>query len=339
MGDYMGHSNNLLLVLDYFSFDRHGLTRDDVNRRDRQNWRYAQRLVFTRVQECLQEIVDGNGESPPNDLVMGTLVFTKIIWFYVEIFVSPIASLSQHIKYAAMVTHFLTIWRNFVGRSRNLTLHRNFLSRETYTDVLMSSHFAVMVICYMRDNFADIECRLDLIGTDLVESYWSANGQWVGNRHNYYFGRLSQNASHIIRLNQIRVDPQAPNFARLHPKGEVIWPSHFGDYQRADLTRYPLPGEEINAWREGSDTARQLARDAGMMPLPHPDQSSDDDNDGWFYRPFAHDCNPLHNFQGDDHDYVDDNEDNDPDGDQVNWMMTTLVTWMMTTQVTRMMIF
>ena len=228
-----------------------------MNRRDRQNWRYAQRLVFTRVQECLQKIVDGNGERPPNDLVMGTLVFTKIIWFYLEIFVSPIASLSQHIKYAGMVTHFLTIWRNFVGRSRNLTLHRNFLSRETYTDVLMLSHFAVMVICYMRDNFADIECRLDLTGTDLVESYWSANGQWVGNRHNYSFGRLSQNASHIIRLDQIRVDPQAPNFARPHPKGEVIWPSQFGDYQRADLTRYPLPGEEINAWREGIDTARQ----------------------------------------------------------------------------------
>ena len=90
-----------------------------MNRRDRQNWRYAEILVFTRVQECLQEIIDGNGESPPNDLVMGTLIFTKIIWFYVEIFVSPIASLSQHIKYAGVVTHFLTIWRNFVGRSRN----------------------------------------------------------------------------------------------------------------------------------------------------------------------------------------------------------------------------
>ena len=72
-----------------------------------------------------------------------------------------------------------------------------------------------------------------------------------------------------------------------------------------------MPGEEINAWREGIDTARQLARDAGMMPLPHPDQSSDDDNDGWFYCPFAHECNPIHNCQGDDHD----NDDDDPDDD------------------------
>ena len=35
MGDYMVHSNHFLLVLDYFSFDRHGLIRDDVDRRDR----------------------------------------------------------------------------------------------------------------------------------------------------------------------------------------------------------------------------------------------------------------------------------------------------------------
>ena len=42
----MVHSIHLLLVLDYFSVDRHGLTRDGVNRRDRQNWRSAQRLVW-----------------------------------------------------------------------------------------------------------------------------------------------------------------------------------------------------------------------------------------------------------------------------------------------------
>lgn len=86
-----------------------------------------------------------------------------------------------------------------------------------------------MLICNMRDQFAGVECRLDLTGTDVVETYFSANGQWVGNRHNYSFGRLSQNASHMIRLDQIRVDPRAPAFARPHPEGEVIWPQQFGN--------------------------------------------------------------------------------------------------------------
>ena len=105
MGPYLVHSNHFLLILELFSFDRHGLTRDDVERRDRQNWRSAQRLGFIQVQECFQEILDGTRTTPPNELVKGSFIFTKIIWFYVEIFCSPVASLRERIKYAGIVTH------------------------------------------------------------------------------------------------------------------------------------------------------------------------------------------------------------------------------------------
>ncbi len=306
MGPYMVHSNHILLILETFTFDRHGLTRDDVERRDRQNWRSAQRLVFLQVQECLQELITGNRTTAPNNLLKGTLVFLKVIWMYVEIFCSPVASLRQRIVYAATVTHFLGIWRAFVRQSRDFSLHKNFLSRETFTDVLLSTHFAVILICYMRDNFPNVPCRLDLSGTDIVETYWSANGQWVGNRHNYSFGRLSQNASHMIRLDQIRVDPQAPKFARPHPKGEVIWPSQFGGHApQADLTAYPAPGEDVEAWMDGIAAARDLARDAGMAPVDDHDTDNNDDSDGdsdhgdddqsWFYYPFRNASHPFHN--------------------------------------------
>ena len=84
-------------------------------------------------------------------------------------------------------THFLGIWRNWVYQQHDLVLRRNFISRETYTDVLLSCQFAVMIIVYMRDNVPDQECRLNLTGCDVVEDFWSTNGQWVGNRHNYNF--------------------------------------------------------------------------------------------------------------------------------------------------------
>ena len=107
--------------------------------------------------------------------------------------------------------------------------------------MLLSTHFAVMLICNMIDRFSTVQCRLDLTGSD-VETYFHANGQWIGNRHNYMysFGRLSQTATHVIRPDQIRVDPRAPAFARSQPKGEVIWPRQLGDNcQQVDLTAYP----------------------------------------------------------------------------------------------------
>lgn len=158
-----------------------------------------------------------------NPTLLGTKIFLKIVWYYVEIFCSSIASLETRIKYASIVTHFLAIWNNFINRSPHLTIKRNFITHQTYKDTLLSCHFAVMFICYMRDNFPHLECCLDLTGSDCVEDFWSKNGQWVGNHHNYNFGDLRRNNSHMIRLEQIRVDPNAPDFAKPHPKQESIW--------------------------------------------------------------------------------------------------------------------
>ena len=83
-----------------------------------------------------------------------------------------------------------------------------------------------MTICYMRDNCSDIPCRLDLVGSDVVETFWSNNGQWIGNRHVYSFGDLRRNLSHMVSqtLERIKCSPEAPTFAKPHPKQEIIWP-------------------------------------------------------------------------------------------------------------------
>ena len=155
-----------------------------------------------------------------------------IVWYYVEIFCSCVATHQTRIKYAATVTHFLAIWHNYVQpvqRHPDLSLRRNCMTRETYVDVLISCHFAVLLISYMRDNVPHQECRLDLTGSDVLEDYWSKNGQWVGNHHNYNFCDLQRNTSHMIRLEQIRVDPSAPEFAKPHPKQESIWARQYLD--------------------------------------------------------------------------------------------------------------
>ena len=96
----------------------------------------------------------------------------------------------------------------------------------------------------------------------------------------------------MLRLEQIRINPDPPSFAKPHPKGEIIWPKQYGDgWQAADLADYPQPGEEIVAWKAGAEMARELAILAEMI----------DDNDEhdfhaqvpdvivehrWFYEPF-----------------------------------------------------
>ena len=185
IGQNIAHSNHLVQIFNTFPYERHGLTKEDVQRNDRQNWRSAQRICFEQVQRCFEELRDGHNDNPPDPTVVGTLTFLQVIWYYIEIFCSKKASLSERVRYAGLVINFLGIWRNYIKDTPGMTLSKNFLSRETFTDILLSCHTAVFLICYMRDCFPNNECMLELTGTDLVESYFSSNGQMVDNQRAY----------------------------------------------------------------------------------------------------------------------------------------------------------
>ena len=107
MGEYLVHMNHLQLVSEVFPFVDHGLGISDIERRDRQNWRSAQKLTFPKIQECLEALINGTCQGRPPDItLLGTKTYLLIIWYYVEIFCSYVASLTTRIKYAAIVTHF-----------------------------------------------------------------------------------------------------------------------------------------------------------------------------------------------------------------------------------------
>ena len=90
--------------------------------------------------------------------------------------------------------------------------------RECFYDTLLSCHAAIMMICYMRENFKDQECLLEQMGSGCCENFFSCNGQWLGNCHAYGFGDISSNASNMIQLQSKQVDEDAPKWAKAHIK-------------------------------------------------------------------------------------------------------------------------
>ena len=99
MGEHLVHMNHLQLVSEVFPFADHGLGVSDIERRDRQNWRSAQKLTFPKVQECLEALINGTAPGrPPNITLLGTKTYLLIIWYYVEIFCSSVASLTNQVR-------------------------------------------------------------------------------------------------------------------------------------------------------------------------------------------------------------------------------------------------
>ena len=289
MGSYNIHLNHIQLVAKEFDVRRHHLTKDHLERRDRQNWKVAQELAFTRVQDCLSEILHGSDFKPPNPTVLGTRTYLEVVWHYVEVFVSPSASLTTRITYAGFVCHFLGIWRNFVLSHPSLTVATNFISREAYQDCLISLHFAVLLICYMRDCFPGVDCMLHLTGSDCCENFFSINGQWVGNRHSYNFGEMTRNLRQMSRLHEIQVDPNGPIFKKAHIKQENVWAKQYENGPTVNLSEYPAKGDEVTAWEEGIALAHTKAKAVGMKPTYFSGDAQEDPNNPdqrWFYKPF-----------------------------------------------------
>ena len=89
----------------------------------------------------------------------------------------------------------------------------------------------------------------------------------------------------MIRLEHIRVDPFAPEFAKPHPKQESIWARQYADgFVKAPLDDYPTPELVEDTLRDGLSTAQDLVRSIGMAPndtceYEGGDNSCDDDHD------------------------------------------------------------
>ena len=88
--------------------------------------------------------------------------------------------------------------------TEGFSLKDRFLARECFQDVLLSCHFVVILISYFRDEHPDLECPIDLTGSDCSERSFSENDSFVQNHHNYTFLDMHTNLGHMNRIKEIR---------------------------------------------------------------------------------------------------------------------------------------
>ena len=287
LGKYMIHMNHIMLLVERQSAFDHGLSKSHVHRNDRQNWRICQDLSMIKVTDCFEKILKGSDGHAPDTSVLGTMLYLRLLHYYVDIFHSPILTLADRVRNASLVITFLGIWKNFIEKSPVLNIKENFLTRETYSDTMISCHAAVSYVCFMRDNSPTIPCYLSEMGSDCCEKYFSRNGQWSGNHHTYDFGTMFNNLNHMIRIEQIEVDNNSPKFLRNHRKQENIWKKQYNNNESLDieslLSEYPSECLTIEKWKEGMSLAQEMAMLAGITPTLFKINSSDDSS--WFFSP------------------------------------------------------
>ena len=276
---YPIHRNFLRQVLDVFHPQEHGLRQEDVNKRDVQNWASCQTTTFSKVRQCLLNLINGINCPQANNLTRGLWAYLNVLYHYLEIFLSLRASLTARIEYSSYVVHFLGIWRSYIIMSRDLPLKENFLSRETFQDILLSCHFAALMIIDFGENYSYLECCLDCTGSDGCEVFFRSNSSWIRNHHSYTILDMLRNHSAMTRLAEIRATNRNLQFRRAHSKQDNIWDQQYPAGERdirSNLKEYPSREEAVSAWRRGAVRAQNMARRVGMHPFDEDVQIDDE---------------------------------------------------------------
>jgi hypothetical protein len=263
--------NHIALVMEVSTPAEDGLHQvEDVDVKDKQNFAAVQRLAFPRVRRCLQDIQEGKreGDSFIQEDVRGTVLHLEVLGSFLDIFYG-LGTLWERIRLASFVEHILymgTSYIEVVGHGHSLKV--NWLTRECLTDFLISCHFAVNLIRLFRDHFPGLPVALDRAGSDCVEDIFSDFGSQVTNKHNYTLGEAKERASHIVRRGEIKVDPDAPLFAKSRRRAN-FWLSGCGMTASPNLADYASVSESKceEAWDAGLEYAQKRAAEVGMRPV------------------------------------------------------------------------
>jgi hypothetical protein len=175
----------------------HGLELKNTQQKDRQNWASTQAVLRRKVRHALWQQQSSVGN------LQGLILYLDMSWKYTHIFFSRVITFTERIEHACYIIHFLRLWRAWLFLEDGLTVTKNFLTRETFADTVMSCHSAILTILYYAKQLPDSPLHMDRIGTDCVERHFSAQGSWQVNKRDYNYLTMLRHVHNFNWLSEV----------------------------------------------------------------------------------------------------------------------------------------
>lgn len=161
MGDYDVSMAHLLILLDTFTKEQHGLCSNTTNPKDRQNFESVLRICDAKVIDLLSHVEGSEGT------VLYLRVMDSILRSFLDISLTPIERI-RHIWFAVFI---LRIWKQFILKSKKkYSTDIHFISSNCYACVELNAHSIVFLMLYLRENNLDHLFRPDMLGSQPCES-------------------------------------------------------------------------------------------------------------------------------------------------------------------------
>ena len=140
-----------------------GLRYSDLDERDKQNFRGCLRLFgFTRLGTVQSDEDTIFKWLHADEGARGDILYLRFCHRFVRTFVIPTADVSPvaSVRDMGYTITFLCVWRQLTEEYPKMTMKDNFLSRETYTDVLLTAMTVVLLVKVYREFFNKLDLFL-----------------------------------------------------------------------------------------------------------------------------------------------------------------------------------
>ena len=201
-------------------------------------------------------------------------------------------ALHERVKNASTVVNFLRIWRSWIFKSKAKSLKTNFLTRQCFNHVILSCHAAVLHIKAAREFSPYTDIILAKTGSDCCEDFFSQNGSWIINHHNYTYADMIEMLPKMNRINEIRAMKDGPVIPKGHKKQLNVWDKGNPRIGPApNLQNFPDDDELSACWNEGLILAQNICAEVGMKPDQEPENelAKLSKRFAWFYHPHLSD--------------------------------------------------
>lgn len=148
-----------------------GLLAQDLNYREKQHWPAVLRLSGLDTDGIKNSSILMDLERTP--AFLGVAMYLTFMSYYLQVFIGVNETVHSIINKCGWILAFLAIWKMMVESSPELTTKRNFLTHETFMDVVISVTNLLLLIVLFREKFGGV-LGLDFNLFRLLPSYISS---------------------------------------------------------------------------------------------------------------------------------------------------------------------
>ena len=213
------------------------------------------------------------GSADPQDVhhikTQGTTVFYIVAAAYMLVHHSRFFGIRQRIRFAGFVNMFVGHWRCWVLKTPGLTLSKNFLTKECYSDLVQSCHEAVFQCIVFKKYASSLPLRLNFSGSNVNENSFSSAGGYRGThgKRNYDLVDYCDYAENEYMLHVLEMAGVTRGRAQ-HRKQEWDARCHEPRITQAELDRklkdHPTLPQMTLSWNAGANDATHLAEIMGL---------------------------------------------------------------------------